>query len=74
MPKYNDGVAVEVVTNEVMNRICPTTRFNLSLDQFLQVLTTNITSDITNDLSQDQQNVYVERILIFSHTIFQNPS
>jgi hypothetical protein len=72
--KYNDGVAVESVANEVLNRIYKTTQFNISLDQFFQIVRTQLQSDMTNNFTQDKQNVYIDRILIFTHTIFQNVS
>lgn len=73
--KYNDGIAVESIANEVMNRIYKTPDYNIDLnDNFFQVIQTRLTSDITQDFSQDKQNVYIDRILIFNHTIFQNVS
>jgi hypothetical protein len=73
--KYNDGIAVETVANEVLNRIKKTPNFNIALaESFFQCIQTTVQSDITNDFSQDRQNVYIDRILTFSHTIFQNVS
>lgn len=72
--KYNDGVAVESVANEVLNRIYKSPQFNISLGTFFQSIQTKLTSDITNNFSQDRQNVYIDRILVFNHTIFQNVS
>jgi hypothetical protein len=72
--KYNDGTAVEFVANEVLNRIYKSPQFKLPLDTFFQVIQTRLTSDITNNFSQDRQNVYIDRILVFNHTIFQNVS
>jgi len=73
--KYNDGVAVEAVANEVMNRILPTTTFKLPLNsQFFNIVTTTLQSDNTQDFSQVNQNVYIDRILTFSHLIAQNVS
>lgn len=72
--KYNDGVAIEYVANEVMNRLYKSPDFNISLNDFYQCLQTKLLSDITNDFSQDKQNVYIDRILVFNHTIFQNVS
>ena len=71
--KYNDGLAVEAVANEVLNRIYKSPQFKLPLDTFFQVTQTRLTSDITNNFSE-RQNVYIDRILIFNHTIFQNVS
>jgi hypothetical protein len=71
--KYNDGIAVESVANEVLNRIYNSPQFKLPLDTFFQVTQTRLTSDITNNFSE-RQNVYIDRILIFNHTIFQNVS
>lgn len=73
--KYNDGVAVEAVTNEVLNRIYKEPHFNIVLAQsFFQIIQTTLESDITNDFSEDRQNVYIDRVLVFNHTIFQNIS
>lgn len=71
--KYNDGTAVESVANEVLNRIYKSPQFKLPLDTFFQVIQTKLTSDITNNFSE-RQNVYIDRILTFNHTIFQNVS
>jgi hypothetical protein len=71
--KYNDGVAIESVANEVLNRIYNTPQFNISLDSFFQCIQTKLSTDITNNFS-DHQNVYMDRILTFNHTIFQNVS
>mgnify|MGYP003462592524 FL=1 len=69
--KYNDGVAVEAVTNEVLNRIYKEPHFNIVLGQsFFQIIQTTLESDITNDFSEDRQNVYMDRVLVFNHTIF----
>lgn len=70
--KYNDGIAVESVANDVLNRIYNTPQFNLSLVPF-QCIQTRLSSDITNNFSE-RQNVYIDRILTFNHTIFQNVS
>lgn len=73
--KYNNGEAVELVANEVLNRIYNTPQFNISLSEtFFQVIKTRLTSDSTRDLSDNMQNCYVDRTLIFNHTIFQNVS
>lgn len=71
--KYNDGVAVEQVANEVLNRIYKNPQFKILENSFFQVIGTELISDMTNDFSKDQ-NVYIDRILIFQHTIFQNVS
>ena len=71
--KYNDGLAVESVANEVLNRIYNTPQFKLPLDTFFQITQTRLSADITNNFS-DNQNVYIDRILTFNHTIFQNVS
>lgn len=73
--KYNDGVGVDTVANEVLNRIYKNQQYNISLpSNFLQVVGTTLESDQTQDFSQDQQNIYIDRILIFNHTIKQNVS
>lgn len=73
--KYADGIAVDAVANEVLNRIMPTTTYKLPLpNSFFQIITTTLQSDILNDFSQQNQLVYIDRILTFSHTISQNVS
>lgn len=73
--KYNDGVAVEIVAGEVLNRIYRDQRFKLDLNSdFFNILGTTLQSDFTQDFTEDKQNVYIDRILIFQHTIFQNGS
>lgn len=73
--KYNDGVAVEVVANEVLNRLYKVPNFNIALaESFFQVVSTTLQSDLTQDFSEENANVYIDRILIFQHRIFQNVS
>ena len=73
--KYNDGEAVESVANEVLNRLYKNQKFNISLpNSTFQITNTTLESDATNDFSQDQQNVYIDRVMVFNHRIFQNPS
>ena len=73
--KYNDGVAVESVANEVINRIYKNRNFNISpAESFFQIVGTTLPLDITNDFSEQNQNVYIDRIMTFNHTIFQNVS
>ena len=74
-PQYNDGVAVDTVANEVLNRLYLNPQFKIPLSSsFFQVIGTQLNSDQTNDWSQDQQNIYIDRIMVFEHTIFQNVS
>lgn len=73
--KYNDGVAVDTVANEVLNRLYLNPQFKIPLaNSWFQVVKTTLQSDQTQDFAQDKQNIYIDRIMIFSHTIFQNPS
>lgn len=73
--KYNDGIAVEIVAGEVLNRIYKNQRFKLDLNSdFFNILGTTLQSDFTQDFTEDKQNVYIDRILIFQHTIWQNGS
>lgn len=73
--KYNDGVAVDIVANEVLNRLYNRQAFNIAMPHnYFQVIDTNLQSDFTQDFSQDKQNTYIDRILIFNHDIFQNVS
>ncbi len=73
--KYNDGIAVDVVAGEVLNRIYKDQRFKLDLNSdFFNILGTTLQSDFSQDFTEDKQNVYIDRIMIFQHTIFQNAS
>ena len=73
--KYSDGVALESAANEVLNRIYKNPQYKLPLNsQFFEVIKTTLQSDVTNNFTQDRQNVYIDRILTFQHTIFQNVS
>ncbi len=73
-PQYNDGVAMEYVANEVLKKLYTNPQFNIVLAEssLFQVINTTLESDQTNDFSQDQQNIYIDRIMVFSHIIFQN--
>lgn len=73
--KYNDGVAVEVVAGEVLNRLYNRPNFNIAMaESFFQIVSTTLQSDFTQDFTEDKQNIYMDRILIFQHRIFQNVS
>lgn len=75
MQKYNDGVAVDIVANEVLNRILNKQAFNIIMPHdYFQVINSTLQSDFTQDFSQDKQNTYIDRVLIFNHQIFQNVS
>lgn len=72
---YNDGVAVDVVANTVMQRIYPRPNYNITLSNTdLQVVRTYKDSDTTDNFSVDRQNTYIDRTIIFRHNIFENPS
>ncbi len=73
--KYSDGAAVDTVANEVLNRLWPYPAFNITLDHnFFQVVTTELQSDFTQDNSQLGAFVYIDRIMTFTHGIYQNVS
>lgn len=73
--KYNDGEAVEIVANEVLNRIYKNPQFKIALaESFFQVIGTSVQNDFTQDFSVEKQNTYIDRIIIFNHTIYQNVS
>lgn len=73
--KYNDGVAVDEVANEVLNRIYKNGTFKLQLaESFFQLAGTSLQNDFVQDFSEDKQNTYIDRIMIFNHQIFQNVS
>lgn len=77
--KYNPGKAVNFIAGEVFNRIYPNSQATLPLDG-IQMLSTEITSDITQDYllkntvnSVDRTQIsvsFIDRTIIFKHIIF----
>lgn len=72
--QYNDGAAVNAVAQEVMQRIWPYTRFNITLPNGLKCTITQKDSDTTSDFSIQNQNTYIDRTITFRHLIFENVS
>lgn len=71
--KSNDGNAADVIGGEVLQRVLATPSFNLDLPVGtpLQITGTMLESDITQDWSLQTSKIYIDRIFIFRHTIFQ---
>lgn len=68
--KYNTGVAISALTEEVFNRIYPSSQFNVDLStDNLQGFSTSLFSDLTQDYGVQKARIYIDRILIFRHKI-----
>lgn len=69
--KYNPGKAADDIADIVFQRIYPNKQFNLDLsaDNF-QITSTRLARDNTNNWTMEGQKSYIDRTLIFSHTIF----
>lgn len=69
--KYNSGKAADDITDIVMQRIYPNkqTNLDLSADGF-QITNTRLAADNTNNWTMEGQQSYIDRTLIFIHTIF----
>jgi len=69
--KYNDGKAADVIGGIVYQRIYPDSHTNLDLSaDGLQITGTTFSNDFTNDFVINKAVVYVDRTLIFRHTIY----
>jgi hypothetical protein len=70
---FNDGNAADLIGGEVLQRLLTTPFFNLSLPPGtpLQVMGTTLESDILQDWNTQTSRIYIDRIFIFRHTIFQ---
>lgn len=71
--KNNDGNAADVIAGEILTRLHATPSFNLSLPDGtpLQVTGTILESDTTQEWTMQAARIYIDRIMIFRHTIFQ---
>lgn len=69
--KYNTGNAADAIAGDVLNRIYATsgTVLDMSADN-LQMISTDLQSDITPDWINLNSRVYLDRILIFRHKIY----
>jgi|SRR5690348_1654830 len=69
--KYNDGKAADFIAGDVLQRIYPNAQAALILDDSLQMFSTELVSDLTQDYNVQNASVYIDRILIFRHKIYQ---
>ena len=69
--KYNDGKAADFIAGEVLQRIYPNSQAGLVLGDNLQMYSTDLVSDLTQDYGIRNSTVYIDRILIFRHKIYQ---
>jgi hypothetical protein len=68
--KYNSGQAANNIAGQVFARIYPNSQSVLILDG-VQMYSTELHSDITQDYSIKNSVSFIDRILIFRHKIFQ---
>lgn len=70
--KSNDGKAADYIAGEILQRIYPNSQAVLDLSaDGLQMFSTELVNDLTQDYSQRNAAVYVDRILLFRHKIYQ---
>lgn len=69
--KYNDGKAADFIAGEILQRIYPNSQAALVLEDNLQMFSTELVSDIIQDYGIRNSTVYIDRILIFRHKIYQ---
>lgn len=69
--KDNDGDAADLIASEVLARIYPINGPNIDLRaEGLDLHSTKKVNDFTEDWTVDNQKVYIDRTLQFSHNIF----
>lgn len=71
--KNNDGNAADVIGGEILSRLLTTSSFNLALPPGtpLQVTGTTLESDTTQEWTLQANKIYIDRIMIIRHTIYQ---
>ncbi len=71
--KYSNGQAVDDVTGQIMGIIFPNSQavLDLSADD-LQMTGMELVSDNVQDFESNGTKIYIDRILIFRHSIFNN--
>lgn len=71
--KNNDGNASDVIGGQILTRIIPNPSFNIPLPVGtpLQVTGTTLESDTSQEWTLQTSKIYIDRIMIFRHTIFQ---
>jgi hypothetical protein len=69
--KYNDGKTCDDLAGIILQAIYPNKQFVLDLTaDNLQMVSTELSSDIIQDYTVAGQRMYIDRILIFRHRIF----
>lgn len=69
--KYNDGKAVAMIAKQVLQLIYPLNGPNIDLSaDGLQLHSTKKVNDFTENWTIQNQRVYVDRTIIFSHNIY----
>lgn len=66
----NSGLSADLIAREVFNRIYPNRQFNLTIDG-AQIVQTQVSNDITQNFSINQNRTYISRFITFRHNIFQ---
>ena len=66
----NSGLSADMVAREVFNRIYPNRQFNLTIDG-AQIVQTQLSNDVTQNFTNNQNRSYISRFITFRHNIFQ---
>jgi len=71
--RNNNGEAADYIGGEILKRIYASSSFNIALPvgTALQITGTNLESDATQNYGLSANKIYIDRILIFRHSILQ---
>jgi len=69
----NRGLSADNVADEVLQLIYPSRQINLALDRG-QIYNTQVSNDVTQDYSQQNQFGYISRFITFRHLIYTDGS
>lgn len=67
--KYNSGQAADSIAGQVLQSVYPNSQATLDLDG-LQMFSTELASDLTQDYSIKDSVAFIDRILMFRHKIY----
>jgi len=69
--RNNNGDAADYIAGKVIERIHPTQSFAITIDGAFQITATSLESDTTQDYGVNANKIFIDRILIFKHSILQ---
>jgi len=69
--RNNSGDAADYIAGKVLERIYASPAFNIAIDGPFQITGTTLESDTTQDYGLSANKIYIDRILIFKHSILQ---